>query len=149
MRAAAVSRQTLLVAALVILGACGQPGNVPLPTPWEKPVDGAVDLTAWADLGQPTAPFGPGGVEWGGPSEIIKALAASLAASADTEVESQIVGSTGTGATIGWVRVEIDDPPLRALDMRVEMTREGGSWAVARTWTREHCARELVRGRCE
>ncbi len=83
------------------------------------------------------------------PSEIIEALASSLAASADMDVSSQMVGSSGSGATVGWVRVEMDDPPLLALDMRIEMSRDGGSWVVARTWSREHCARELVNGRCQ
>jgi hypothetical protein len=36
-----------------------------------------------------------------------------------------------------------------SLDMRIEMRRDGGSWAVARTWTREHRARELTDGRCQ
>jgi hypothetical protein len=149
MRAAAVSRRTLLLAALVVLGACGEPDDVPLASPWEQPVDGAVDVTAWTDDGQPTAPFGAGGVDWSGPSEILDALAGSLAASAEMKVSSQIVRSDGNDATVGWVRLETDDAPLLAQDMRIEMRRDGGSWAVARTWSREHCAHEVVDGRCE
>lgn len=63
----------------------------------------------------------------------------------------EVVERREGGTVIGWARIElveeIDDATIAA-DMRVEMRNDGGSWVVARTEMRSHCAQPLTGGEC-
>lgn len=145
----------LIVAGAVVLGAACSPVSSATPVvqdpPWERPVAGAVAVTAWENEGQPTSPFGPDGYPWESPESLIDAMARALAINDGVDASGTIVERRNDGTVVGWVRVELvqpgDEAPI-GLDMRLELRRRDGSWFVAGNQTREHCARALVEGAC-
>ena len=52
------------------------------------------------------------------------------------------------GTAVGWVRITVPDTPVLAGDLRFEMRRDGGSWSVERSESRDHCSRPLTEGEC-
>ena len=148
--ARASSRAVSLVALVILLGACGSdaPDESVDETPWEEPVPGTVAVTEWRDDGQPVAPFGPDGPGWESPEEIVSAMAGALASGSDVGVEGRVVERLETGTVIGWIRIDVDDEPVTAGDIRLEMRASAARWAVVRTESREHCTRQLVGGEC-
>jgi hypothetical protein len=144
----------LLSLVAVALGGCSPaepaPSVSPQP-PWEEAVAGAVAVTAWQDEGEPTAPFGPGGFPWETPEQLLESMASSLASASNARTSAAVVERRADGSTIGWVRIELPEPGAEAaigIDLRLTMRREDGSWFVALTETREHCARPLAGGSC-
>ena len=127
-----------------MVAACtGQPD----PEPWQEPVDGAVAVTAWEDDGTPTSPFGPGGASWTSPQQIVDALANALA-QGDATAVGRVVDERADGTAVGWVRITVPDTPVLAGDLRFEMRRDGGTWSVERSESRDHCSRPLTEGEC-
>lgn len=117
------------------------------PEPWEEPVEGAVEVTAWEDDGAPTSPFGPGGYPWTSPQTIVDALAQALARGDATAVGS-VVEERDDGTAIGWVRITVADTPVLAGDLRFQMRRHGDTWSVMGSESRDHCSRPLTDGEC-
>lgn len=145
----------LLLAAplLAALTACGPPVASPTAdlAPWDDPVAGAVAVTEWEDQGEPVAPFGQGGPEWGSPEELISAMVQALASTGDVRTVGRVVERRDSGTVIGWVRMELAgmEGAVLAGDFEVEMRDDGGSWVVTKTRLRQHCARPLVDGACD
>jgi hypothetical protein len=139
------------VATAVLLVACGSDASAEVVdlAPWDEPVPGAVAITAWRDEGQPVAPFGPDGLDWRSPEELVAAMAEALATDRGARTTGEVVERRDSGAIIGWVRLDVDDEPVTAGDFRLEMRGDGSGWSVVRTEIREHCTRKLVDGECE
>lgn len=134
----------------VLAAACGNdaPTEPVDLAPWNEPVPDAVAITAWRDEGQPAAPFGHDGPEWGSPDEIVTAMAQALATTGEVQTTGRVVERRESGTVIGWIRMDVDDEPVTAGDFRLEMQRDGGGWSVVRTEIREHCTRKLNHGEC-
>jgi hypothetical protein len=144
------------LAAALLLAACGSDAPIsPAPRaddrPWDAPVEGAVALTEWHDEGQPVGPFGPDGVPWGSPDDLVAGMAEALASTGSVRATGSLVGQVEGDTAVGWVRVEITErgeDGVLARDLRIEMRHDGDSWFVVRTERRDHCARPLVDGDC-
>ncbi len=144
----------LISAATLLIAACSsaaQSAAEAQPRPWDEPVDGTVAVTAWQDDGEPTSPFGPGGFPWDSPEQLVDAMAAALASGGGLEATGSVVERRADDTAVGWVRgrlLEAGDEATIAFDLRLELRREAGAWAVAVSRSREHCARELTAGSC-
>jgi hypothetical protein len=142
------SRLSLAMAVVVALVGCSDAPEVPAPTPWEEPVAGAVAVTEWTDNGHPTAPFGPGGIAWDDPQQILEAMERAFGGPGAT-VRSEVVGRDGDGAALGWVRVEFEDPRSSpsTCRSRCATTATDGSWRPPPAVSTGD--RDLVDGACE
>jgi hypothetical protein len=143
------SHRLLAIALVASLAACaGEPPEAsPNLTPWEEPVDGTVAVTSWHAEGQPVGPFGPDGVGWRSPDELIGAMATALAVD-DIRTIGRVVTENESGTVIGWVRVIGGDGAALAVDMQVHMRNDRGGWFVADMKTREHCSHEAPADEC-
>lgn len=130
---------SVLAAALVaaLVAACA--GPAPDPEPWERAVDGSAGVTAWADQGEPSSPFGPDGPGWPSPEDLLEALAATLVQSG-ARVEHGLVPGDDPDLVIGWLRLaDPDDRNTLAVDLRLRIERDGDAWSVTGTEDRRHC----------
>ncbi|MEO5985696.1 MAG: hypothetical protein ABIW50_06975 [Candidatus Limnocylindria bacterium] len=108
-------------------------------------------MTEWYDEGEPTKPFGPDGIQWSSPDELIRAMTAALATTSDIQTTGGLVERNISGTFVGSVRMRLDPPDgnLIAGDLRIDMRNDGGgSWYVVDVRTRNNCAIELVDGEC-
>ena len=145
------SRATLVWAALLGATVACSASLVPPdadPRPWERPVNGAVAATAWRDNGQPVGPFGPGGLDWTHPQQLIDAMATAMGQDGDLEVRSALASENRNGTVTGWVRIAGLDAPEIAADLRVQMRADAGSWVVVGLESRMHCAEPLIGDDC-
>lgn len=148
-----LARAVALPALVLALAATGC-GSAPAPASqrpgWEGPVPGSVAVTDWVDDGQPTAPFGSGGPDWGSPEELIRAMSHALASTGNIRTGGGLVERNSSGTVVGWVRMTLDEPDRNVVagDLRVDMRKDGGSWAVVNVRSRNHCAVQLVGGEC-
>ena len=137
----------------IVAALAGCSGLVPIvppgadPHPWDRPVEGAVAVTEWRDDGQPTAPFGPGGPNWGHPEELLDAMAGAMAQQG-VDAVAALASQNASGAVVGWIRLGADDRPHVATDLRVDLRTDGGSWHVVGVTSRAHCAEALEDGEC-
>lgn len=123
----------------------------PIAPPWEEPVAGARAVTEWKDDGQPMAPFGPGGPAWSSPQELLSAMAGAFSsAMPDSRAVGRVVDRNISGTVTGGIRIELPerDGNVIAVDFRVDMRDDGGSWFVTALSSRAHCAVPLVQGDC-
>lgn len=133
------------LAAAVIAACAGPPSD---PAPWDRPVDGSAGVTEWEDNGTPTDPFGPDGVGWSSPEDLMASLAASIEQSGVT-TEHAVVPGDNADVVTGWLRISgLGADAALAADLRVRIERVDGSWAVTRSEQRQHCRAEPSDGTC-
>jgi lysophospholipase L1-like esterase len=134
-----------LLAAAVLTSCAGPPSDT---EPWDRPVDGAAGVTEWEDNGTPTSPFGPDGVEWSSPDDLMDALVASIEQSGVTTDHAVVPGDDADVVT-GWVRIsDLGEDAALAGDLRLRIERANGSWAVTRSEQRQHCRLAPRDGTC-
>lgn len=133
------------LAAAIVAACAGPPSD---PEPWDRPVDGSAGVTEWEDNGTPTSPFGPGGVEWSSPDDLMAALAASIERSG-VRAQHAVVPGEDADVVTGWVRIsDLGEDVALAADLRMRIERANGSWAVIRSEQRQHCRLEPMDGAC-
>ena len=140
-------RASPFLAALLAGCAIFQPG---VASPWDAPVDEALSTTDWGktDLGQ----LRPGG---GGFASVDALLAAVVHQQERMlpggEISTEIAGTNSSGTVVAFVRQAFpgNTHPLRAIDLRLDLRDDDGSWVVARAEQRFHCAVEEPTEYCE
>ncbi|MEO7267126.1 MAG: hypothetical protein ABIY36_03850 [Candidatus Limnocylindria bacterium] len=74
----------------------------------------------------------------------------ALASTRNIRTGGGLVERNSSGTVVGWVRMTLDEPDRNVVagDLRVDMRKDGGSWAMVNVRSRNHCAVQLVGGEC-
>src|SRR5688572_15515988 len=114
------SRQAAALVIAALAGCSAEPVPPRDPDPRNQPVDGAVAVTEWRHLGQPGAPFGPGGPRWTDPLTLLTAMSGAMATGGAEAIDSALAFMNASATAVGWIRVGDPNGPRLATDLQVD-----------------------------